>query len=183
MIASFNMLTRKRLTKLLDPAFRKSVLASMRPDRMAALRIPQFARYMTDSCIVNRDASKENDKDYGYGFSPIQCVGAVTSDGEVLMRFFEFGSVNHFLRLKDGDSAAEVVAAILVEWAKEDRRIACFDVDRIDAEFAKIEAEYLAAEKAKAEAEAKSKAAQAAETNAETAPEARPENAGKAAET
>ena len=40
-----------------------------------------------------------------------------------------------------------MVEAILVEWAKEDRGIVDFDMDRIDAEFAKIEAEYIEEQK------------------------------------
>ena len=140
------MISRKRLTKLIDPAFRRSVLSSMTPAKKAKYKIPQFARYTVDSCIVHRDASRENDREYGYGFTPIQCMAACMDDGSIAKRFFEFNSVNHFLRQKDGDSAVEVVEAILVEWAKEDRHIVDFDMDRIDAEFARIEAEYKEAE-------------------------------------
>ena len=116
-----------------------------------AYKIPQYARYVVDSQIVHRDPSKENDKEYGYGFSPVNFICAVMKDGSVDKRFFEFNTVNHFLREKDGDSACEVVEAILVEWAKGDRNVKDFDMQVIDDELAKIEAEYVEEERKKAE--------------------------------
>ena len=119
--------------------------------RREAYKIPQYARYVVDSQIVHRDPSKENDKEYGYGFSPVNFICAVMKDGSVDKRFFEFNTVNHFLREKDGDSACEVVEAILVEWAKGDRNVKDFDMQVIDDELAKIEAEYVEEERKKAE--------------------------------
>lgn len=74
-------------------------------------------------------------------------ICAVMKDGSVDKRFFEFGAVNHFLKEKDGDSACEVVEAILVEWAKGDKNIKDFDMQVIDDELAKIEAEYVEEQK------------------------------------
>ena len=119
--------------------------------RREEYKIPQYARYVVDSQIVHRDPSKENDKEYGYGFSPVNFICAVMKDGSVDKRFFEFNTVNHFLREKDGDSACEVVEAILVEWAKGDRNVKDFDMQVIDDELAKIEAEYVEEERKKAE--------------------------------
>ena len=143
------MITKKRLTKLINDSFRRSVISSMPSAKLAKYKIPQFARYTVDSCILHRDKEHENDKAYGYGYTPIQCLAAVMKDGTIAKRFFEFNSVNHFLKDKDGDRACEVVEAILVEWAKEDKNIEDFDMDKIDAEFAKIELEYVENEKRK----------------------------------
>jgi len=143
------MITKKRLTKLINDGFRRSIISSMPSAKLAKYKIPQFARYTVDSCIVHRNKEHENDKNYGYGFTPIQCLAAVMKDGSIAKRFFEFNSVNHFLKDKDGDRACEVVEAILIEWTKEDKNIEDFDMDKIDAEFAKIEAEYVENEKRK----------------------------------
>ena len=141
------MITKKRLTKLINGDFRRSILASMPEKKKMAYKIRPYAQYVTDLCIVHRNVEHEKDKNWNYGFTPIQCLGACMKDGTISKRFFEFNPVNHFLKDKDGDSAREVVEAILVEWAKEDRDIVDFDMDRIDAEFAKIEAEYIAEQK------------------------------------
>lgn len=141
------MITKKRLTKLINGGFRKSILGSMSEKKKAAYKLKQYARYVTDSCIVHRDIEHENDRAWNYGYTPIQCLGACMKDGTIAKRFFEFNSINHFLKDRDGDAACEVVEAILIEWAKEDRDIVDFDMDRIDAEFAKIEAEYVAEQK------------------------------------
>lgn len=145
------MITRKKLTKLLNGSFRHRTIEQLSQARREAYKIPQYARYVVDSQIVHRDPSKENDKEYGYGFSPVNFICAVMKDGSVEKRFFEFNTVNHFLREKDGDSACEVVEAILVEWAKDDRNVRDFDMQVIDDELAKIEAEYVEEERKKAE--------------------------------
>lgn len=147
---------------MLDPAFRRTILTSIRPEKAQTMKIPQYARYAVDTQILHRDKTHENDRKWGYGYSPIQCLCAVKTDGTVDKRFFEFNSVNHFLVVKDGDSAVEVVACILTEWTKEDKGIKDFDVDIIDAELVKVEHEYLeerkkAEEKDKAVNEAGSK--------------------------
>ena len=148
-----DMITKKKLTKFLDSGYRRRVIMQMTEARRQAYKIPQYARYVVDSQIVHRDPSKENDKEYGYGFSPVNFICAVMKDGTVDKRFFEFNTVNHFLRKKDGDSACEVVEAILVEWAKEDKNIRDFDMQVIDDELAKIEAEYVEQERKKAKEE------------------------------
>ena len=145
------MITRKKLTKLLNGSFRRRMIEQLSQAKREAYKIPQYARYVVDSQIVHRDPSKENDKEYGYGFSPVNFICAVMKDGSVDKRFFEFNTVNHFLREKDGDSACEVVEAILVEWAKGDRNVKDFDMQVIDDELAKIEAEYVEEERKKAE--------------------------------
>jgi hypothetical protein len=144
------MITKKKLTKLINADFRRSTLLSMSDAKKTKFKIKPFARYTVDSCIVHRNKEHENDKAWNYGYTPIQCLAACMKDGSIQKRFFEFNSVNHFLKDKDGDTACEVVEAILIEWAKEDKDIVDFDMDRIDAEFAKIEAEYEEAEKLKA---------------------------------
>ena len=141
------MITKKRLTKLINGDFRRSILISMSEKKKIAYKIKQYAQYVTDLCIVHRSVEHEKDKNWNYGFTPIQCLGACMKNGTISKRFFEFNSVNHFLKDKDGDSAREVVEAILIEWAKEDHDIVDFDMDRIDAEFAKIEAEYIEEQK------------------------------------
>lgn len=141
------MITRKKLTKLLNGGFRRRTIEQLSRTKRDMYKIPQYARYVVDSQIVHRDPSKENDKEYGYGFSPVNFICAVMKDGSVEKRFFEFNTVNHFLREKDGDSACEVVEAILVEWAKDDKNVKDFDMQVIDDELAKIEAEYVEEQK------------------------------------
>ena len=104
-----NMITKKKLTKLLDARYRRNVILQMSETKKQVYKIPQYARYVVDSQIVHRDPSRENDKEYGYGFSPVNFICAVMKDGTVAKRFFEFNTVNHFLRKKDGESACEVV--------------------------------------------------------------------------
>lgn len=101
---------------------------------------------MVDGCIIHRDQEHENDKEWGYGFTPVNVLCAVSKSGEILKRIFEFNQVNHFLRAKDGDSAVEVVECILIEWMRDDKSISGFFLDAIDAELRRVEAEYNAAE-------------------------------------
>lgn len=143
------MISKKRLTKLLNPEFRISILNKISEKRRIETKMRQYAQYVVDSMIVNRDQSKENDKNYGYGFSPVQFICAVMKDGTIEKRFFEFNIINHFLIKKDGISAREVVECILIEWLSEDKSIKNFDMNIIDDELAKIEAEYLQAENIK----------------------------------
>lgn len=137
------MLTKKRITKLLDANFRKSILNKISDIKRAETKTRQYARYVVDSAIINRDTTKENDKEYGYGFSPIQFICAVMKNNSIEKRIIEFNIINHFLIKKDGESACEVVECILIEWLLEDKSIKNFDIDIIDNELAKIESEYI----------------------------------------
>lgn len=137
------MLTKKRITKLLDANFRKSILNKISDIKRVETKIRQYARYVVDSAIINRDTTKENDKEYGYGFSPIQFICAVMKNNSIEKRIIEFNIINHFLIKKDGESACEVVECILIEWLLEDKSIKNFDIDIIDNELAKIESEYV----------------------------------------
>ena len=149
------MLTQKRITKLINPNFRHRILNSISKQKFNTCKIEAYARYTVDGMILHRDKEHENDKSYGYGFTPINVLCAVMKDGTIDKRFFECNSVNHFLRMKDGDSAVEVVECILVEWLKECKQIQDFDIDKIDAELVKIEAAYIEEQKRKEEQESK----------------------------
>ena len=142
------MLSKKRITKLLNASFRKQILDSVdwtKADQHK--KIPQYARYIVDSQIAYRSKQFENDKSAYYGFNPIYPLCAILKDGGIDKRFVEFNIVNHFLKEKDGDSAVEVVKCMLIEWCKENKQIQDFDIDKIDAELAKIEKEYLEKQK------------------------------------
>lgn len=143
----------KKLTKLLNPSVRKSIISSVNPDVIGQMKMRAYARYLADTQIIQRSLEHKNDKDFGYGFSPINFVCAIHSDGTISKSLFEFNIINHFLKLQDGDSAVEVLMCILIDLVKNDKSIASFDPKTIDAELAKIEAEYIAEEKAKEESE------------------------------
>jgi len=136
-------LSRKNMTKLLDSDFRKKVLGSVKESFIKSKKIIEYSRYITDSQIVHRAKEYEDDKNAYYGFTPIYPICAVMTDKSVSKKFFEFNTVNHFLRLKDGFSAQEVVQCILICMAKEDKSIESYDVKTIDDELAKIEKQYL----------------------------------------
>ena len=57
-------------------------------------------------------------------------------------RIFEFNIVNHFLHLKEGENACEVVEAILLMWKAEDKTISNFDPDVIDRYLSEVEKSY-----------------------------------------
>ena len=115
------MLSKKNITRLLYPAKRRAEIEKCHPAKRRALMSAEYARYVVDGQILHRDASLENDKNSSYGFSPINFLCAVTKDGTVKSRIFEFNIVNHFLHLKEGENACEVVEAILLMWKAEDR--------------------------------------------------------------
>lgn len=146
-------MTPKKLTKLLNPSFRRTIISSARPEFIESRKITQYARYITDTQIIQRSAEHKNDKEYGYGFSPINFICAIHSNGEISKKLFEFNSINHFLKIQDGDSAVEVAMAILIDLAKTDKSIVSFDPTIIDAELARIEQEYVAEQKAREAAE------------------------------
>ena len=103
----------------------------------------EYARYVVDEQILHRDTTLENDKDSSYGFSPINFLCAVTADGTVKSRMFEFNIVNHFLHLKEGENACEVVEAILLMWKAEDKTISNFNPDIIDRYLSEVEKSYV----------------------------------------
>lgn len=133
------MLSKKNITRLLNPARRRAEIAKCPPARRKALMSAEYARYVVDGQILHRDASLEDDRKSSYGFSPINFLCAVTKDGTVKSRMFEFNVVNHFLHLKEGENACEVVEAILLMWKAEDRSISNFSPDAIDGYLAEVE--------------------------------------------
>ncbi len=123
---------------MLDKSFREKILKMYKKDD---LLINEYARYVVDSTIMSRDKQHAEDKNYGYGFSPIGIICCVKNDGEVEKRFFEFNIINHFLKDYDGSSAIDVVKCILILWSKEDKSIKSFDYEVIDKELVRIDKE------------------------------------------
>ena len=136
------MLSKKNITRLLYPAKRLAEIEKCHPAKRRALMSAEYARYVVDGQILHRDVSLENDKNSSYGFSPINFLCAVTKDGTVKTRIFEFNIVNHFLHLKEGENACEVVEAILLMWKAEDKTISSFDPDVIDRYLSEVEKSY-----------------------------------------
>jgi len=128
------------------------VISGVSAEKRRILKSAEYARYVVDGQILHRDPELENDRKSSYGFSPINFLCAVTADGNVKSRIFEFNTVNHFLHLKEGENACEVVEAILLMWKAEDRTISNFDPDVIDRYLLTVEKRY-AAEKRKNAAE------------------------------
>ena len=160
------MLSKKKITKLLNKVFRKRIIDSVNWNgSMGLKKIPAYARYAVDSQIVHRSKEFADKKDAFYGFNPIYPLCAVMQDGTIDTRFIEFNIVNHFLQEMNGEAAVEVVICMLIEWCKENKQIKDFDIDVIDKELARVEREYLAKkaaeEKAKAEADKAAEAKQA----------------------
>lgn len=142
------MALREKYTKFLNDDFRQSFLnlnSKLLADKK--LQIPQYARYVCDSQILHRSKEHEDDKNAGYGFSPINFLCAVHKDKTFSKTLFEFKIVNHFLKNKEGEKAVEVVEAMLLDLVKNDKSIETFDIDLIDAELKKIEDEYLSTQK------------------------------------
>lgn len=96
---------------------------------------------------MGRSKAHENDKNAGYGFSPINFLCAVHKDKSVSKTLFEFKIVNHFLKDQEGEKAVEVVETMLVDLVRNDKTIETFDIDIIDAELKKVEDEYLKSQK------------------------------------
>lgn len=142
------MALRKKYTKFLNDDFRHAFLRSnLKIISNKKLQIPQYARYVCDSQILNRSKDHENDKNAGYGFSPINFLCAIHNDNTMSKMLFEFNIVNHFLKEKEGEKATEVVEAMLIDLIKNDKSIKTFDIDVIDMELKKIEDEYLKSQK------------------------------------
>jgi len=143
-------LSKKVLTKLLNADFRKKILDTYTKDNY---KLFPYAKYIVDSTIMSRDKTREKDKNYGYGFSPINIVCAVLKDGTVQKRFLEFNTINHFLKDYQGAFAIEVAKCILILWLNENKNIKDFDYEVIDKELVKLEQEYIAAQKKQSEIE------------------------------
>lgn len=148
-------LSKKTLTRLLNPSYRKSILNGIKKADLENLYMADYARYVVDSQIMSRAKGYEEDKSAHYGFSPIGVICAVLADGTVDKKFFEFNTINHFLKLEQGEYAVEVVMCILVLWKQMDKRVKNFNPEVIDAELAKIESEMIEAQKKAAEEKAK----------------------------
>lgn len=162
-----NSLNKKTLTRLLNPSFRKSILESMSAKKKALMGIEEYARYVVDSQILQKMSGYDNNRDAGWGFPQLNLICAVKKEttekrivdkdktsyanGKIVFKtvkeeknivekkFFEFRTINHFLKDKDGDSAVEAVKCILILWAKADKEIANFDYEVIDAELVKLD--------------------------------------------
>ena len=132
-------LSQKTMTKLLGEAYRKSLLQQMKGE--IATEIRDYAKYVTDSQILQRMSGYENDSKSGWGFPQLNILCCFKDDGSFEKKFFEFRVVNHFLKDQDGDSAADVVACILWLWKCSDKSIASFNYEKIDAELVKIDKE------------------------------------------
>ena len=138
------MLSKKNITKLLNPDKRHAVISRVSSEKRRMLRSAEYARYVVDGQILHRDASLENDRKSSYGFSPINFLCAVMADGTVKSHMFEFNTINHFLHLKEGENACEVIEAILLMWKAEDKAISNFDPDIIDQYLLAVEKSYAA---------------------------------------
>lgn len=69
-------------------------------------------------------------------------ICCVRKSGEIEKRLFEFSTVNHFLKDKDGDSALEVLSCILIMWLNAEKSsIESFDYEKIDVELARLDEE------------------------------------------
>lgn len=147
--------SKKNVTKLINPDFRKKVLASVPQKWLQSTKASAYAYYVTDSQIISRAKELATDKDACYGFSPLNTLCAVRKDGVVETQLMEFNIVNHFLAKNDGDSAAKVVLCMLVLWLSQDKlkTIRDFDIDTIDAALHKIEEDFIEANKKKKEEE------------------------------
>ena len=135
-------LSKKTLTRLLNASFRKSILREVQKNkRLSQMGIFDAAKYFVDSQIIQKMQGHDNDKKSGWGFPQLNILCAVKDDGSVEKKLFEFKTVNHFLKDKDGDAAVEVVACILAIWAKNDKTVANFNYEKIDAELVKLDQE------------------------------------------
>lgn len=139
-------LNQKTLTKLINERFRKSLHNKLKLSKISGL--VEYAKYVVDSQIMQKIPEYSDDAGSGWGFPQLNVICAVKSDGTVEKKLFEFNSVNHFLKDKDGDSAVEVVECILALWANVDKSIVSYDYEKIDAELMKLDEQAKELEKA-----------------------------------
>ena len=136
------MLSKKNITRLLNPDRRRAVLASVSPERKSALKTVEYAEYVVEEQIKNRKWELKDDKSSAWGFPPIGFLCAVRRDGSIKSVMFEMNAVNHFLKEEDASAAREVVEAVLLMWKAEDKDVAGFDPDVIDKYLSEVEKEY-----------------------------------------
>lgn len=130
-------LNQKTLTKLINDKYRKSLLSKLKLDKTFGLS--EYAKYVVDSSIMQKIPEYEKSAKSGWGFPQLNIICCIKKDGSIEKKLFEFNSVNHFLKDKDGDSAVEVVECILALWANTDKNIVSYDYEKIDAELVKLD--------------------------------------------
>lgn len=133
-------LSKKAMTKLLDREFRKKIILSY--CSKDPYHVFPYAKYLCDAQILQRMQGYENDARSSWGFPQLNVICCVKKDGKVEKRLFEFSTVNHFLKDKDGDSALEVLSCILIMWLNAEKNdIVSFDYEKIDADLARLDEE------------------------------------------
>ena len=130
-------LNQKTLTKLINSKYRKSLLSKLNLKKTFGLS--EYAKYVVDSSIMQKIPEYEDNAKSGWGFPQLNIICSIKKDGTIEKKLFEFKSINHFLKDKDGDSAVEVVECILALWANEDKCIVSYDYEKIDAELVKLD--------------------------------------------
>ena len=130
-------LNQKTLTKLINSKYRKSLLSKLNLKKTFGLS--EYAKYVVDSSIMQKIPEYEDNAKSGWGFPQLNIICSIKKDGTIEKKLFEFKSINHFLKDKDGDSAVEVVQCILALWANEDKSIVSYDYEKIDAELVKLD--------------------------------------------
>lgn len=138
------MLNKKFLTKLLDDEFRNNVLLKnnkiiLNPN----LKLKQYATYVVDKHMKDRNQLYKTVKSMYYGFTPIDMFAYVSTKNEIKQLVFEFNSINHFLVKNDHKTAVNVAICILSEIVRENKNdVLSFDIDKIDAYVKMIEKTY-----------------------------------------
>lgn len=130
-------LNQKTLTKLINSKYRKSLLSKLNLKKTFGLS--EYAKYVVDSSIMQKIPEYGNNAKSGWGFPQLNIICSIKNDGTIEKKLFEFKSINHFLKDRDGDSAVEVVECILALWANEDKSIVSYDYEKIDAELVKLD--------------------------------------------
>ena len=130
-------LNQKTLTKLINSKYRKILLSTLNLKKTFGLS--EYAKYVVDSSIMQKIPEYEDNAKSGWGFPQLNIICSIKKDGTIEKKLFEFKSINHFLKDKDGDSAVEVVECILALWANEDKSIVSYDYEKIDAELVKLD--------------------------------------------
>lgn len=138
------MLNKKFFTRLLNDNYRKTTLAkNNRIINDPILKLRQYATYIVDKHQNDRDENYKDIKQASYGFCPFDVLMWVSKDGSIKKLLFEFNSINHFLVEGSHTKAVEVAICMLSELVKENKKdIACFDIDKIEAESKKAQDEY-----------------------------------------
>lgn len=138
------MLNRKFLTRLLNDSYRASVIAkNSKTVNDTGLKLRAYATYVVDRHCRDRNEDYKDIKQASYGFCPFDVLMWVSQDGSIKKSLFEFNTVNHFLVEGKHEKAVEAVMCILSELVRENKRdIACFDIDRAEAESKRLQEDY-----------------------------------------